>query len=180
MVHIKLAPCLPRLILVTLLNMGSRALALFAPDCSSWGIPCRSTSMRSFVNPLGYEGYEFVKRSNLMISRNLGWSYYFPYKGFIMAIKYQSSSDSAIDSIHPHQLRLALALLVVLCQCCFFLVEQPSQSLLHRHPRMDWLVNRVAWESRFWFSFSSLGFHMWYHAGDFWWPGFKCCIFKSS
>ncbi|CAK9105176.1 Uncharacterized protein SCF082_LOCUS49028 [Durusdinium trenchii] len=45
------------------------ALTLFAPDCSSWGLPCRGTSMRSFINPEGFESYQFVANANCMVSR---------------------------------------------------------------------------------------------------------------
>lgn len=44
-------------------------------------------------------------------------------------------------------LRMTLCLLLVISQCCFFLVEQPSQSLLYRHHRFEWFTNRVAWVS---------------------------------
>ena len=63
---------LPRLTLMTVLNLGPRAVTLWAPVCSSWGIPCRGTSMRSEINPCGYEGYNFVASANLMVARNLG------------------------------------------------------------------------------------------------------------
>ncbi|CAL1151299.1 unnamed protein product [Cladocopium goreaui] len=57
------------LILYAILNMAPRALSLWAPDCGSWGIPCRGTSMRSYINPDGYVAYGFVARANMMISR---------------------------------------------------------------------------------------------------------------
>jgi len=104
------------LVLQTVLNLGPRALSLWAPDCGSWGIPCRGTSMRSEINPCGFEMYEFVSKANLMVSR------------------------------------MTLALILVVSRTCFFLVEQPSQSLLHKHPRIDWFFNRVVWafNVRFW------------------------------
>ena len=61
-----------RICLFGIMNMVPQGLALFAPDCSSWGIPCRHTSMRSVLNPAGYPGYTFVERGNQMISRLLG------------------------------------------------------------------------------------------------------------
>lgn len=60
-----------RLTLFTVLNQMAGALTLFAPDCSSWGLPCRGTSMRSFINPEGFESYQFVANANCMVSRNL-------------------------------------------------------------------------------------------------------------
>lgn len=64
---------LPRLTLYSVLNLADRALSLWAPVCSSWGIPCRATSGRSYINPLGNdELYEFVHSANCMVSRILG------------------------------------------------------------------------------------------------------------
>lgn len=97
------------LCLHTIMYMDERSLSLWAPDCGSWGIPCRGTSMRSLINPCGFTGFGFVARANVMVSR------------------------------------MVLALLLVVSRCLFFLVEQPSQSLLCRHPRVDWFFNRVAW-----------------------------------
>lgn len=51
--------------------------------------------------------------------------------------------------IWVYQPRLTLALQLVVSQRCFFLIEQPSQSLLVRHPRIDWFFNRVVWETWF-------------------------------
>ena len=48
------------------------ALNLIGPDCSSWTIPARGTSLRSFINPYGRMGIDFVGRNNCGISRTLG------------------------------------------------------------------------------------------------------------
>ena len=139
---------LPRLTLQTLLNLGHRALSLWAPDCSSWGIPCRGTSVRSEINPCGFEGYDFVARANLMISRNLGWIHISRNKTWWpMTIQLQKMIVDTL--IWVYQPRLTLALQLVVSQCCFFLIEQPSQSLLVRHPHIDWFFNRVVWETWF-------------------------------
>ena len=60
-----------RLTMWAIMNQEEHALTLFAPDCGSWGLPARSTSGRSFINPQGYEAYGFVHRANVMVSRNL-------------------------------------------------------------------------------------------------------------
>lgn len=44
-------------------------------------------------------------------------------------------------------LRMTLCILLILAKSCFFLVEQPRQSLLYRHNRFEWLCNRVCWVS---------------------------------
>ena len=60
-----------RTCLYSILNQDKHALTLFAPDCSSWGLPARSTSGRSYVNPWGNTDYGFVSRGNCMVSRTL-------------------------------------------------------------------------------------------------------------
>ena len=47
------------------------AVNLMGPSCSSWGVPNRGTSMRSFINFRGQDGYTSVHSANMMISRNL-------------------------------------------------------------------------------------------------------------
>ena len=70
----------PRLTLYSIMNLCSQGMVHWAPDCGSWGIPGRGTSMRSFINPEGYTEYEFVRRANVMVSRilrsNIGDSVY--------------------------------------------------------------------------------------------------------
>lgn len=62
--------CHLRLCLYNLLNcVPCEALTLFAPDCSSWGMPCRHTSGRSLINPHGHITYQFVASANRMVSR---------------------------------------------------------------------------------------------------------------
>ena len=43
---------------------------LLAPDCSSWGMPARYTSMRSYINAGGSLDRDFVQRGNCMVSRS--------------------------------------------------------------------------------------------------------------
>lgn len=69
----------PRLALYTVLNQDEHALTLMAPDCGSWGLPARSTSQRSYVNPMGCESYGFVDRGNIMVSRFLERTLYFKH-----------------------------------------------------------------------------------------------------
>lgn len=53
------------------LHEVENAVNLMAPDCSSWGIPCRGTSGRTFFNYQGFVQYGFVDVGNRMISRSL-------------------------------------------------------------------------------------------------------------
>lgn len=45
------------------------AMNVLAPDCGSWGIPCRGTSKRSWINYEGAVQYPFVRVGNMMVSR---------------------------------------------------------------------------------------------------------------
>ena len=59
-----------RLCLYNILNqVPCEGLCHFAPDCSSWGVPCRHTSGRSVINPHGHTGYSFVSSANRMVAR---------------------------------------------------------------------------------------------------------------
>ena len=60
---------LPRLALLVAMAMVPAGLVLLAPDCGSWGIPSRYTSMRTYHNAMGCPLREFVDRGNIMISR---------------------------------------------------------------------------------------------------------------
>ena len=136
-----------RLTLYSIVNMASRAMSLFAPDCASWGIPCRGTSGRSYINPLGNEGiYQFVAKANRMVSRKLGCFsfHYIIWWLFRWFMFWYTMAGGQFSSLN---LRMTLCLLLVISQNCFFVVEQPSQSLLYRHHRFEWFTNRVAWVS---------------------------------
>ena len=50
------------------------SLGHFAPDCSSWGMPARGTSLRSFLNWQGNVHLAWVQRANQQVARNLGWT----------------------------------------------------------------------------------------------------------
>ena len=51
------------------LQEGPHSLNILAPDCSSWCIVSRGTSLRSPINVEGRSACEFVARGNLTISR---------------------------------------------------------------------------------------------------------------
>ncbi|CAE7653684.1 unnamed protein product [Symbiodinium necroappetens] len=51
------------------LNECPDACNLVGPDCSSWGLPARATSMRSKINPFGRMGLTWVSSNNCLVSR---------------------------------------------------------------------------------------------------------------
>ena len=53
--------------------MPVNSLTLFAPDCSSWGIPARGSSKRSYINSAGNLFSEWVRSANTMVARSLGF-----------------------------------------------------------------------------------------------------------
>eukprot|EP00435_Cladocopium_sp_Y103_P015188 s3978_g3.t1 len=59
------------LALLVAMAMVPAGLVLLAPDCGSWGIPSRYTSMRTYHNAMGCPEREFVDRGNVMISRTV-------------------------------------------------------------------------------------------------------------
>lgn len=65
-----------RLLVHTLLCLFPDSVALMGPCCSSWGIPARYTTMRSFINAMGASHLPFVREANQTICLNLGCRFY--------------------------------------------------------------------------------------------------------
>ena len=65
-----LSPLL-RLALILALQLPINGLLLMAPDCSSWGLPARGTSKRSYINVYGRSALKWVRDSGTMVSRSL-------------------------------------------------------------------------------------------------------------
>ena len=62
---------MPRLVLHTVMCEVEVAVNFMGPDCSSWGLPARSTSMRNFANSYGALHLGFVFEANMTVSRSL-------------------------------------------------------------------------------------------------------------
>ena len=58
------------LALWVVLNEIPDAMNVIGPDCSSWGVPARATSMRNFNNPHGRAGLDWVSSGTTMVSRS--------------------------------------------------------------------------------------------------------------
>lgn len=46
------------------------------PECGSWGVPARGTSMRNFMNWAGAMALAFVTNANMTVSRKHGYITY--------------------------------------------------------------------------------------------------------
>lgn len=57
-----------RTALFACLMLHPGCISLWGPDCRSWSVASRATSMRNAINSIGV-GYEFVTSGNLMASR---------------------------------------------------------------------------------------------------------------
>lgn len=62
-----------RLVLWTVLHMPMGSFGHFAPDCSSWGVPSRGTSWRTYLNASGNVMNGWVQSGNLQVSRSLSY-----------------------------------------------------------------------------------------------------------
>ena len=56
---------------MTVMAMPVNGLLLAAPDCGSWGLPARGTSLRSFINVHGRVGLQWIQNAACMVSRML-------------------------------------------------------------------------------------------------------------
>ena len=66
----KLLPVL-RLAVWAILCEHPEALNLMGPECGSWGVPARGTSMRNFINIFGALHLAFVSNAEMTVSRIL-------------------------------------------------------------------------------------------------------------
>ena len=57
------------------LNQCPDSFNLIGPDCSSWGVTARGTSMRSFINPRDRMGLAWVAANYCLVSRILDCNY---------------------------------------------------------------------------------------------------------
>ena len=53
------------------MHMHANSVGVMGPDCSSWGLPARGSSMRSPININGYVLSDWVRRSSVMVTRFL-------------------------------------------------------------------------------------------------------------
>ena len=62
---------LPRLVIYIVLNEVEEAVNLLGPECGSWGLPARGTSLRTYVNIFGAMAVPFVAEANECIGKTL-------------------------------------------------------------------------------------------------------------
>ena len=136
-----------RLALWVVLNEIPDAMNVFGPDCSSWGMPARATSMRTFLNPNGRLGNRWVASGTMMVARILA-SKWKSMLQFDLMLK-DHNRGSGFNAFHLiAYLRMVLVLLVVLSVHATFLAEQPHGSLLPRNQRWEWFTNCICRAAR--------------------------------
>ena len=110
------------------------------PDCGSWGLPNRGTSLRNFINIWGAIHLPHVAAGNTTISRNLGECM---YTCAILEIQICYSRYFPKSQI----LRMTLLCFVIIAKHCYFVVEHPEGSLLRRHLRWEAFCNSTCYVS---------------------------------
>ena len=114
-------------ILAALRGRYGSMLAMLGVCCSSWVAISRGSSHRSFLNPMGYTGYEAVRLANLMAARTEGsWH------------NTHAWDSKLIVAVLPA--RTTLILMVIEALSGVWLVEQPASSLLFQSDRFCWLI----------------------------------------
>lgn len=98
--------------------------------CSTWSTMSRGSTRRSYLFPLGLEYLPCVAEGNIMVARRPSR---FP-------IKCVDALNPAIPNPFQTAVRCCLMMALISCLNGIFIVEQPRQSLLNRHPRFRWLT----------------------------------------
>lgn len=61
-----------RLVLWAVLCEFPEAVNLMGPECGSWGVPARGTSLRTMINAFGALHLPFVSNADMTVSRSHG------------------------------------------------------------------------------------------------------------
>ena len=93
--------------------------------CSSWSAMSRGSTYRSWLAPLGLDTVKCVVEGNIMVGRWGPLVLSIPELGCLMFV------------------RCVLLMAPVTACNGKFIVEQPRQSLLNRHPRFRWLARAL-------------------------------------
>jgi hypothetical protein len=120
---------------------------IFAPVCSTWVFMSSGTTYRSYLTPHGVP-IQCNEDGDLMVSR-LGGKITCPRYicTYICCVPFASACCETYLSHCRTSLRMVLLLQIVIAKANTWLVEQPGSSVLIRHCRMEWFVNKVcfAW-----------------------------------
>ena len=133
-----------RLCLSMVLAMAPNSLLVLAPECSSWTVVSRGTSRRSAINFWGDMSTAFVRKANMMMSRNFGY-----HSSCGLAYDKLSFFDSLARPpiIHGWYLRMSALLLVAMAVRAIFVMEQPRSCdpIFSLHHRFAWFCNHVCY-----------------------------------
>ena len=135
-------PNRPRLLLVAVLRGKKKLVAHFGLPCASWVLLSRGTTARSWLAPLGDVSVKCVADANLLCSR----------LGILKAINLELSfqqpfPNNKFKTVFAPIGRMCLLIILILAHQGNFTIEQPSTSLIFRHPRFRQLISmfKVPW-----------------------------------
>ena len=120
-----------------------------APDCRTWSIPSRGSTLRSWLNPHGLP-LQCVANGNITVSR-LG-------QGRVIDVLRENTMRFPLDMF---MIRLVLCCLCVLAQNALFVVEQPRQSLLFDHTRWQQFENCICFAALLQYSVFAFRLELW-------------------
>lgn len=126
-----------RLVVWIILCEAPEAMNLMGPECASWGVPARGTSKRNFCNAFGAMHLPFVGEANECIAKKLGCMHH-AHDQSVM----QECSTHVLPVSKP---RIVLILFLIVAKHGYFVLEQPSQSLLVRSHRFEAFINHVCY-----------------------------------
>lgn len=133
-------------ILAILTSSPNGFVSWFGTVCSSWSICSRGTTLRSWLAPLGNCDLMSVLVANAMVGRQ-GLK---PYDNMISKLfnitpKKYGPINSFLENLSNSSLapgRCCLLKAVTMCLRGVWILEQPRQSLMIRHPGMRNLIRR--------------------------------------
>ena len=109
--------------------------------CSTWSAMSRGSTFRSWLWPLGLESLQCVSEGNTMVART-GVQHHMLYT-FLFLLP--NRSQEIFDPIGLNLATLRCCCLMILIHVCngVWILEQPRQTLMNRHPRFVELTKKL-------------------------------------
>ena len=121
----------PRTAMIAILQSDPSGFVIwFGILCSTWSAMSRGSTRRSYLCPLGLESMQCVAEGNVMVARC--------HVNSTLIRSVRTRSPNTYTGVGPARCVLMMAL--ISCLNGIYILEQPRQSLLNRHPRFRWLT----------------------------------------